>query len=179
MQTYILIICKFNHPAQNGMGCITNRIDIIRFHSKVGMFKCLKYEPWEYEGLLQQAPLILMSFFWTGTASYLCVLSTGTWNLKGPDLSNCTSHWVNQVAQKVRSFKTFPSPRMSCKNVSVYRPHGHKSKTLSCAIFCSSFFLLSLVKMKTHSLQTSKWEPVDWSGALLSVRLGVNARCFL
>ncbi|XP_058890688.1 adhesion G protein-coupled receptor L2-like isoform X15 [Acipenser ruthenus] len=38
-----------------------------------------------------------------GTASYLCMLSTGTWNIKGPDLSNCTSHWVNQVAQKIRS----------------------------------------------------------------------------
>ncbi|KAI1883014.1 hypothetical protein AGOR_G00240880 [Albula goreensis] len=38
-----------------------------------------------------------------GTASFLCVLSTGTWNQKGPDLSNCTSHWVNQVAQKIRS----------------------------------------------------------------------------
>nr|AAD05307.1 latrophilin 2 splice variant baabe [Bos taurus] len=38
-----------------------------------------------------------------GTASYLCVLSTGTWNPKGPDLSNCTSHWVNQLAQKIRS----------------------------------------------------------------------------
>nr|XP_061831449.1 adhesion G protein-coupled receptor L2-like isoform X12 [Nerophis lumbriciformis] len=38
-----------------------------------------------------------------GTASYLCVLSTGTWHPKGPDLSNCTSHWVNQVAQKIRS----------------------------------------------------------------------------
>ncbi|KAA0701400.1 Adhesion G protein-coupled receptor L2 [Triplophysa tibetana] len=54
-----------------------------------------------------------------GTASYLCVLSTGTWNPKGPDLSNCTSHWVNQVAQKVCSFKTFPSPRMSCENAPV------------------------------------------------------------
>ncbi|OBS67703.1 hypothetical protein A6R68_03756, partial [Neotoma lepida] len=29
--------------------------------------------------------------------------STGTWNPKGPDLSNCTSHWVNQLAQKIRS----------------------------------------------------------------------------
>uniref|UniRef100_UPI00398E8B62 adhesion G protein-coupled receptor L2 isoform X1 n=1 Tax=Pristiophorus japonicus TaxID=55135 RepID=UPI00398E8B62 len=38
-----------------------------------------------------------------GTASYLCVVSTGMWNPKGPDLSNCTSHWVNQVAQKIRS----------------------------------------------------------------------------
>uniref|UniRef100_A0A8C6X1G9 Adhesion G protein-coupled receptor L2 n=1 Tax=Naja naja TaxID=35670 RepID=A0A8C6X1G9_NAJNA len=38
-----------------------------------------------------------------GTASYLCMISTGTWNTKGPDLSNCTSHWVNQLAQKIRS----------------------------------------------------------------------------
>ncbi|XP_035270650.1 adhesion G protein-coupled receptor L2 isoform X8 [Anguilla anguilla] len=38
-----------------------------------------------------------------GTASYLCVLTTGVWHPKGPDLSNCTSHWVNQVAQKIRS----------------------------------------------------------------------------
>ncbi|XP_040926472.1 adhesion G protein-coupled receptor L2 isoform X30 [Betta splendens] len=38
-----------------------------------------------------------------GTASYLCVLSTGAWHRKGPDLSNCTSHWVNQLAQKIRS----------------------------------------------------------------------------
>ncbi|XP_077306501.1 adhesion G protein-coupled receptor L2 isoform X12 [Lithobates pipiens] len=38
-----------------------------------------------------------------GTASYLCQIATGTWNVKGPDLSNCTSHWVNQLAQKIRS----------------------------------------------------------------------------
>ncbi|XP_075038072.1 adhesion G protein-coupled receptor L2 isoform X4 [Mixophyes fleayi] len=38
-----------------------------------------------------------------GTASYLCLISSGTWNDRGPDLSNCTSHWVNQLAQKIRS----------------------------------------------------------------------------
>ncbi|XP_063795063.1 adhesion G protein-coupled receptor L2 isoform X12 [Pseudophryne corroboree] len=38
-----------------------------------------------------------------GMASYLCLISSGTWNDKGPDLSNCTSHWVNQLAQKIRS----------------------------------------------------------------------------
>ncbi|KAF3699417.1 Adhesion G protein-coupled receptor L2 [Channa argus] len=27
----------------------------------------------------------------------------GTWCSKGPDLSNCTSHWVTQVAQKIRT----------------------------------------------------------------------------
>ncbi|XP_062850501.1 adhesion G protein-coupled receptor L2-like isoform X1 [Trichomycterus rosablanca] len=38
-----------------------------------------------------------------GVASYLCTALSGTWNPKGPDLSNCTSHWVTQVAQKIRS----------------------------------------------------------------------------
>ncbi|XP_056912202.1 adhesion G protein-coupled receptor L2-like isoform X9 [Takifugu flavidus] len=37
-----------------------------------------------------------------GVASFLCTAS-GTWQSKGPDLSNCTSHWVAQVAQKIRS----------------------------------------------------------------------------
>lgn len=36
-----------------------------------------------------------------GIASYFCTVAGGTWNPKGPDLSNCTSHWVTQVAQKV------------------------------------------------------------------------------
>ncbi|XP_068196232.1 adhesion G protein-coupled receptor L2-like isoform X2 [Antennarius striatus] len=37
-----------------------------------------------------------------GIASFLCTV-TGSWCSKGPDLSNCTSHWVTQVAQKIRS----------------------------------------------------------------------------
>ncbi|KAM8838278.1 adhesion G protein-coupled receptor L2b.1 isoform 3-T3 [Synchiropus picturatus] len=37
-----------------------------------------------------------------GIASFLCTVS-GSWCSKGPDLSNCTSHWVTQVAQKIRS----------------------------------------------------------------------------
>uniref|UniRef100_A0A7N6AYV4 Uncharacterized protein n=1 Tax=Anabas testudineus TaxID=64144 RepID=A0A7N6AYV4_ANATE len=37
-----------------------------------------------------------------GIASFLCTV-TGSWCSKGPDLSNCTSHWVTQVAQKIRT----------------------------------------------------------------------------
>ncbi|RVE61761.1 hypothetical protein OJAV_G00175760 [Oryzias javanicus] len=37
-----------------------------------------------------------------GIATFLCTV-VGTWCSKGPDLSNCTSHWVTQVAQKIRS----------------------------------------------------------------------------
>ncbi|XP_016147683.1 adhesion G protein-coupled receptor L2-like [Sinocyclocheilus grahami] len=38
-----------------------------------------------------------------GIALFLCTSADGTWSPKGPDLSNCTSHWVTQVAQKIRS----------------------------------------------------------------------------
>ncbi|XP_032868172.1 adhesion G protein-coupled receptor L1 isoform X1 [Amblyraja radiata] len=38
-----------------------------------------------------------------GIASYLCLVSLGLWNPRGPDFSNCTSPWVNQVAQKIKS----------------------------------------------------------------------------
>ncbi|KAJ8273968.1 hypothetical protein COCON_G00085930 [Conger conger] len=38
-----------------------------------------------------------------GTASYLCERRTGLWTPQGPDLRNCTSHWVSQVDQKIRS----------------------------------------------------------------------------
>ncbi|XP_038640782.1 adhesion G protein-coupled receptor L1-like isoform X5 [Scyliorhinus canicula] len=38
-----------------------------------------------------------------GIASYLCLVSLGLWSPRGPDLSNCTSPWVNQVAQKIKS----------------------------------------------------------------------------
>ncbi|XP_067308359.1 adhesion G protein-coupled receptor L2-like isoform X5 [Pseudorasbora parva] len=38
-----------------------------------------------------------------GMALFLCTAVDGIWSPKGPDLSNCTSHWVTQVAQKIRS----------------------------------------------------------------------------
>uniref|UniRef100_A0A452J739 Uncharacterized protein n=1 Tax=Gopherus agassizii TaxID=38772 RepID=A0A452J739_9SAUR len=38
-----------------------------------------------------------------GIASFQCLPALGIWNPRGPDLSNCTSPWVNQVAQKIKS----------------------------------------------------------------------------
>ncbi|KAM5169918.1 adhesion G protein-coupled receptor L1 isoform 1-T1 [Mantella aurantiaca] len=38
-----------------------------------------------------------------GIASFLCMPTVAIWNPRGPDLSNCTSPWVNQVAQKIKS----------------------------------------------------------------------------
>lgn len=43
-------------------------------------------------------------FLHAGIASFQCLASLGMWNPRGPDLSNCTSPWVNQVAQKVSFF---------------------------------------------------------------------------
>uniref|UniRef100_A0A8C4F7R8 Adhesion G protein-coupled receptor L1a n=1 Tax=Dicentrarchus labrax TaxID=13489 RepID=A0A8C4F7R8_DICLA len=38
-----------------------------------------------------------------GIASFQCLAEQVAWNPRGPDLSNCTSPWVNQVAQKIKS----------------------------------------------------------------------------
>ncbi|XP_037834740.1 adhesion G protein-coupled receptor L1 isoform X3 [Kryptolebias marmoratus] len=38
-----------------------------------------------------------------GIASFQCLADQVIWNPRGPDLSNCTSPWVNQVAQKIKS----------------------------------------------------------------------------
>ncbi|KAG2471166.1 AGRL1 protein, partial [Polypterus senegalus] len=38
-----------------------------------------------------------------GIAAFQCLSSPVMWNPGGPDLSNCTSPWVNQVAQKIKS----------------------------------------------------------------------------
>uniref|UniRef100_A0A3B3SVY6 Adhesion G protein-coupled receptor L1 n=1 Tax=Paramormyrops kingsleyae TaxID=1676925 RepID=A0A3B3SVY6_9TELE len=38
-----------------------------------------------------------------GIASFQCLVSPAMWSPRGPDLSNCTSPWVSQVAQKIKS----------------------------------------------------------------------------
>uniref|UniRef100_A0A4W6DIC7 Adhesion G protein-coupled receptor L1a n=1 Tax=Lates calcarifer TaxID=8187 RepID=A0A4W6DIC7_LATCA len=38
-----------------------------------------------------------------GIASYQCMSSPVGWSSRGPDLSNCTSPWVSQIAQKIKS----------------------------------------------------------------------------
>uniref|UniRef100_A0A3P9HWM9 Adhesion G protein-coupled receptor L1a n=1 Tax=Oryzias latipes TaxID=8090 RepID=A0A3P9HWM9_ORYLA len=38
-----------------------------------------------------------------GIASFQCLADQVIWNPRGPDLSNCTSPWVSQVAQKIKS----------------------------------------------------------------------------
>uniref|UniRef100_A0AAX7TLF5 Adhesion G protein-coupled receptor L3 n=1 Tax=Astatotilapia calliptera TaxID=8154 RepID=A0AAX7TLF5_ASTCA len=41
-----------------------------------------------------------------GVATYMCVAHLGHWDTQGPDLSNCTSPWVNHIMQKLRSGET-------------------------------------------------------------------------
>ncbi|XP_018610090.1 adhesion G protein-coupled receptor L1-like isoform X2 [Scleropages formosus] len=38
-----------------------------------------------------------------GIASFQCMSNPVMWNPRGPDISNCTSPWVSQVAQKIKS----------------------------------------------------------------------------
>ncbi|XP_054543998.1 adhesion G protein-coupled receptor L3 isoform X6 [Talpa occidentalis] len=40
-----------------------------------------------------------------GVSTYLC-LAPGTWDPQGPDLSNCSSPWINHIAQKLKSGET-------------------------------------------------------------------------
>ncbi|KAM8880021.1 adhesion G protein-coupled receptor L3 isoform 10-T13 [Spinachia spinachia] len=41
-----------------------------------------------------------------GVATYVCLAHLGYWDPRGPDLSNCTSPWVNHIMQKLRSGET-------------------------------------------------------------------------
>ncbi|XP_054995540.1 adhesion G protein-coupled receptor L3 isoform X12 [Sorex araneus] len=40
-----------------------------------------------------------------GVSTYLC-LAPGTWDPQGPDLSNCSSPWINHITQKLKSGET-------------------------------------------------------------------------
>ncbi|XP_030643775.1 adhesion G protein-coupled receptor L3 isoform X2 [Chanos chanos] len=41
-----------------------------------------------------------------GVATFTCVAQMGYWDPKGPDLSNCTSPWINHIVQRMRSGET-------------------------------------------------------------------------
>uniref|UniRef100_A0A8C9S1C9 Adhesion G protein-coupled receptor L3 n=1 Tax=Scleropages formosus TaxID=113540 RepID=A0A8C9S1C9_SCLFO len=43
-----------------------------------------------------------------GTALYACLAPDAYWDPQGPDLSNCTSPWVNVITQKLRSGEAAP-----------------------------------------------------------------------
>lgn len=53
------------------------------------------------QGFGSPPTVVFILYSTAGIASFLCTVA-GTWCSKGPDLSNCTSHWVTQVAQKVK-----------------------------------------------------------------------------
>ncbi|XP_023559254.1 adhesion G protein-coupled receptor L3 [Octodon degus] len=41
-----------------------------------------------------------------GVSTYLCLSPGGIWDPQGPDLSNCSSPWVNHITQKLKSGET-------------------------------------------------------------------------
>ncbi|KAM4707506.1 adhesion G protein-coupled receptor L3 isoform 2-T2 [Discoglossus pictus] len=41
-----------------------------------------------------------------GVATYICISPEGIWNPLGPDLSNCSSPWINHIGQKLKSLET-------------------------------------------------------------------------
>lgn len=42
-------------------------------------------------------------FLSVGVSTYLCLAPDGIWDPQGPDLSNCSSPWVNHITQKVNT----------------------------------------------------------------------------
>lgn len=40
----------------------------------------------------------------TGVATFRCLSPDGIWEPQGPDLSNCSSPWINHITQKVKPF---------------------------------------------------------------------------
>ncbi|XP_026185399.1 adhesion G protein-coupled receptor L3 isoform X3 [Mastacembelus armatus] len=42
----------------------------------------------------------------TGVATYMCMGPEGYWDPQGPDISNCTSPWVNLISQKLKAGET-------------------------------------------------------------------------
>ncbi|XP_074128893.1 adhesion G protein-coupled receptor L3 isoform X7 [Sminthopsis crassicaudata] len=41
-----------------------------------------------------------------GVSTFLCLAPDGVWDPQGPDLSNCSSPWVNHITQKLKSGET-------------------------------------------------------------------------
>ncbi|KAM8939275.1 adhesion G protein-coupled receptor L3 [Pelodytes ibericus] len=41
-----------------------------------------------------------------GVATYICMSPDGIWIPQGPDLSNCSSPWINHIGQKLKSLET-------------------------------------------------------------------------
>ncbi|XP_056658647.1 adhesion G protein-coupled receptor L3 isoform X4 [Monodelphis domestica] len=41
-----------------------------------------------------------------GVSTFLCLAPNGSWDPQGPDLSNCSSPWVNHITQKLKSGET-------------------------------------------------------------------------
>uniref|UniRef100_A0A4W4HHD7 Adhesion G protein-coupled receptor L1a n=1 Tax=Electrophorus electricus TaxID=8005 RepID=A0A4W4HHD7_ELEEL len=59
-----------------------------------------------------------------GIASFHCLWSPVQWNPRGPDLSNCTSPWVNQVSQKIKSGENAANIAGELKNHTRGRVHA-------------------------------------------------------
>uniref|UniRef100_A0A6Q2YQA5 Adhesion G protein-coupled receptor L3 n=1 Tax=Esox lucius TaxID=8010 RepID=A0A6Q2YQA5_ESOLU len=59
--------------------------------------------PRTYQGQTAKQPCPVGTL---GVATYVCVDQQGYWDPQGPDLSNCTSPWVNHIMQKLRSGET-------------------------------------------------------------------------
>uniref|UniRef100_A0A8D1GJY9 Adhesion G protein-coupled receptor L3 n=1 Tax=Sus scrofa TaxID=9823 RepID=A0A8D1GJY9_PIG len=57
------------------------------------------------QGQTAKQPIPISSII-LGVSTYLCLAPDGIWDPQGPDLSNCSSPWVNHITQKLKSGET-------------------------------------------------------------------------
>lgn len=87
-----------------------------------------------------------------GIASFLCTVA-GTWCSKGPDLSNCTSHWVTQVAQKVNRERFFDTMQQGTSILDSWNTAPSHN-----------FWPISLAHFLLFQQRTGQWH-IDWNNS--------------
>ncbi|KAI1883431.1 hypothetical protein AGOR_G00231380 [Albula goreensis] len=98
-------------PAEGNLPDITTRLAPSSQLPNIGMDHCSALEeadlswPQTRQGLVAKLPCPTGTI---GVATYACVAPDAYWDPQGPDLSNCTSPWVNYITQKLKFGESAP-----------------------------------------------------------------------
>ncbi|XP_030205896.1 adhesion G protein-coupled receptor L3 isoform X2 [Gadus morhua] len=81
----------------------SSRLPAVRVENCIAMVMADVSWPRTTQGLAARMPCPPGTL---GVATYTCVGPEGYWDPQGPDLSNCTSPWVNIISQKIKAGET-------------------------------------------------------------------------
>lgn len=119
-----------------------------------------------------------------GVASYTCVGPEGYWDPQGPDVSNCSSPWVNLISQKVPSWHETCTvgPSRACflhliRNLLLQWLYGCFCSFvwwLLCFLFPSVLLTVQLMwwmswrfAFLARAAQRVEWKPIPWHSSLM------------